>query len=325
MAQVLTQNSRPLSLRSWPSKTMAELSTAAHDAASAHKLREMYVPPKQSNFRVAAVLRFVRADGTQGIIKAVNAEPHDANIRGAICAERAALCQFQRDEADGGARVTRVVCVTDAPDPIYPGPCCREFLRGTCDGSVEVIASGSRDPSTWEMQPLAELLPLPSVYCGLCRDTMLSRGEALSTKVAVPLDEHLASAYRAAVAHAKRQQRQSVVFPLLFAAAVRFEDGRLHTVAELKGIEYGCTVDAVSLLMPEMLRCREEGGASPVCIVQADQYGVAHAPFAAARSLLAEHGFGDVLVSAHGEDGTWSDALSVTASLPHASHTTMFD
>ena len=56
----------------------------------------------------------------------MNAEPHDANIRGAICAaprrkavfsrcsakERAALCTFQKTEKD--ARITRVVCATDA-------------------------------------------------------------------------------------------------------------------------------------------------------------------------------------------------------------------
>ena len=30
---------------------------------------------------------------------------------------------------------------------------------------------------------------------------------------------------------------------------------------ELKGIEYGCTVDAVSLLMPELVRAREDAGA----------------------------------------------------------------
>ena len=39
--------------------------------------------------------RFVasREDGSEGTIEAVNAEPHDANIRGAICAERAAMCE----------------------------------------------------------------------------------------------------------------------------------------------------------------------------------------------------------------------------------------
>ena len=39
---------------------------------------------------------------------------------------------------------------------------------------------------------------------------------------------------------------QASVFPVLFAAAAHFEDGRVHIVAELKGIEYGCTVDAVA-------------------------------------------------------------------------------
>merc|ERR1712072_1011995 len=119
------------------------------------------------------------------------------------------------------------------------------------------------------MGSLRELLPLPSVYVQL------------------------------------RQKKQASVFPVLFAAAAHFEDGRVHTVAELKGIEYGCTVDAGSLLLPELLRSRREGLGLPSCVVQVDQFGVAHAPFAGARSLFIEHGFGEVHVSAHKADGEW--------------------
>merc|ERR1719444_661930 len=87
---------------------------AIADVAAAHALRKEYQAPAQSKFRVAAVLRFRRADGREGTIQAVNAEPHDGNIRGAICAERAALCRFQLEEG-ATARILRVVCVTDAP------------------------------------------------------------------------------------------------------------------------------------------------------------------------------------------------------------------
>lgn len=43
----------------------------------------------------------VREDGTEDTIEAVNAEPHDANIRGAICAERAALYRGSRGKIQG--------------------------------------------------------------------------------------------------------------------------------------------------------------------------------------------------------------------------------
>jgi len=297
---------------------------AVDDVSCAHKLREAYTPPKQSKFRVASVIRFVRPDGSEGTIKAVNAEPHDANIRGAICAERVALCCFQRDEAACGARVTRVVCVTDAPGPIFPGPCCREFLTATCSQDVEVISSGTKDPTQMSTRKLQELLPLPSVYCRQDQDEMMSMGKRLSSCVQAPTDPKFASAYAAAVAYAKCQTKQKAVFPVLFAAAVCFENGDVGKAAELKGIEYGCSVDAVSLLLSAMIAAREKGNAAPYCILQADQFGVAHAPFASARSLLIEHGFGDVLVCAHTGTGEWTSPVTVKESLPFADFVEIF-
>jgi len=294
------------------------------DVKAAHALREAYAPPAQSKFRVAAVLRFKRPDGSEGTIEAVNAEPHDANIRGAICAERAALCRFQCEEEAAGSRVTRVVCVTDHPKPIYPGPLCREFLTSTCCPDAEIIASGTGDLALYSTQPLRELLPLPSVYrrgdqCGCGRV-----GADLGAKVRPPSDAGLAAAYTAAVERARRQKGQLSIFPVAFAAAVCFEDGRVHCTQELKGIEYGCTVDATSLLIPEMVRVREEGLPPAVAILQVDNYGVAHAPFAAARSLLVEHGFGAVKLYAHRDDGRWAAPMTAKESLPLADFTEIF-
>lgn len=296
--------------------------SAKDDVDAAHRVREAYIAPKQSKFRVAARLRFVRPDGVEGTIEAVNAEPHDANIRGAICAERVALCQFQRHEACRGSRISRVVCVTDAPFAIFPGPCCREFLTSTCMPDCEIVASGSKEGS-YDAQPLRELLPLPSVYAGRDQDAIMALAKGLSAKVKAPVQPNFASAYVAALQHAKRQQKQATIFPVLFASAAHFADGRTPVAAELKGIEYGCTVDAVSLLMPELIRSREEGLGVPSCIMQVDQFGVAHAPFAAARSLLIEHGFGDVLVNAHKADGDWAAPIKAREAMPHATYTEM--
>jgi cytidine deaminase len=289
----------------------------------AHRARLRYSAPKQSKFRVGAVLRFVRPDGSEGTISAVNAEPHDANIRGAICAERAALCQFQRDEAGCGAKICRVVCVTDAPQPIFPGPCCREFLVATCAPETEVVVSGSAEPEAFVTEPLRELLPLPSAYCRRGQDEMKALGESLEAKVGPPPDPHFAVAYAAAVACARRQGKQKAIFPVLFAAAARWPSGRAHAVAELKGMEYGCTVDAVSLLLPELLRARAESDEVPDCIVQVDHYGVAHAPFASARSLLIEHGLGNVMLIAHTAEGIWAEPITARESMPHATHMEM--
>ncbi|CAK0862171.1 unnamed protein product [Prorocentrum cordatum] len=340
-------------------------------------------------------------------ISAVNAEPHDANIRGAICAERAALCQFQRDEAGCGAKICRVaidgmgpekaiefkanLCILTAdgfmqylkspsrlrPQPIFPGPCCREFLVATCAPETEVVVSGSAEPEALVTEPLRELLPLPSAYCRRGQDVMKALGESLEAKVGPPAEPRFAAAYAAALACARRQGQQKAIFPVLFAAAARWPSGRTHyqpgtypypyaghlpitmpisgiplffdgaslglsspfgvsilgigirsrlvthAVAELKGMEYGCTVDAVSLLLPELLRARAESGEFPDCVLQVDQYGVAHAPFASARSLLVEHGLGDVTVMAHTADGVWAEPITARASMPHANYTEM--
>lgn len=280
-----------------------------------------YEGPSQSGFRVAAVLRFVRTDGTEDTIEAVNAEAHDANIRGAICAERAGLCQFQRDEATKGARITRVVCATDAPKPIFPGPLCREFIHSTCDPDTEIVATGA--DGAQQVVPISALLPLPSVYRRRNQAEIKECGCLLGPKVSPPAERLQRLAYEAAVACAQEQKSQAFIFPVLLAAAVVFEDGRVSEVPEMKGIEYGCTVDAVTLLLPELRRVKRQGGPKAVCIVQADHRGVAHAPFASARSLLIEHGFGDLLLGGHDDKGTW-EVLVARDSLPHASHTEIF-
>lgn len=273
---------------------------------------------------MAAVLRFVRPDGTQGLIEAVNAEPHDANIRGAICAERAALCRFQKEEGDRGARVVRVVCVTDHELPIFPGPLCREFLTSCCAGDTEIIASGSRAPVALASKPLAELFPWPSLYKQKGQKEAVELGNALAAVVTPPAEPNWAQAYAAAAEEAKRQEHQKAVYPICFAAAASLPDGRVIVAQELKGIEYGCTVDAVSLLMTELLRAAKATPGGEFCIVQVDQFGVAHAPFAAARSLMIEHGLGHVLYRLHNPDGTWGQPVKAAEALPFADFAQIF-
>lgn len=58
--------------------------------------------------------------------------------------------------------------------------------------------------------------------------------------------------------------------------------------------------------------------------MQVDNYGIAHAPFAGARSLLIEHGFGEVTIASHGADGQWLPAIMVKEALPHADFLSIF-
>lgn len=65
-----------------------------------------------------------------------------------------------------------------------------------------------------------------------------------------------------------------------------------------------CTLDAVGQLASaiDKKHLQTEEGApviKPILIVQCDQFGIAHAPFAQGRSFLTERGFGDCKVLIH--------------------------
>lgn len=89
-------------------------------------------------------------------------------------------------------------------------------------------------------------------------------------------------------------ENEQEIHPIHFGAAVVFEDQSIHTSHQSSALEYGCTLDAVSQLVPYI-----QDKAAPVLIVQTDQYGIAHSPFAPARAFLSEHGYEDCHVLVH--------------------------
>lgn len=58
--------------------------------------------------------------------------------------------------------------------------------------------------------------------------------------------------------------------PIAYAAGVLFDNGETEIAWQLKGLEYGCTLDPVSLLAQPILK-RGILGVRPVLIVQCDQ------------------------------------------------------
>ena len=92
-----------------------------------------------------------------------------------------------------------------------------------------------------------------------------------------------------------KQSTDSSIHPIHFGAAVLFDDGTICTSHQTSALEYGCTLDAVSQLVSYI----QESTAPPTLLVQADQYGIAHAPFAPARSFLTEHGHEQCLILLH--------------------------
>jgi hypothetical protein len=100
------------------------------------------------------------------------------------------------------------------------------------------------------------------------------------------------------------------VHPIQYGAVVLFSDGAISIAHQKKGIEYGCTLDAVGQLAEAVQqKCYSVGKSdvprkliTPVLLVQTDQFGIAHAPFAPGRAFFAEHGYGDCSVLIHRSD-----------------------
>jgi len=99
---------------------------------------------------------------------------------------------------------------------------------------------------------------------------------------------------------------QRRLHPIKYGAAVLFNDGTVATASQKAALEYGCTLDAVGQLAAEIMRKsmqidEDNPACKPVLLVQCDQFGIAHAPFAQGRAFLSERGFGDCKVLIHQE------------------------
>lgn len=181
--------------------------------------------------------------------------------------------------------------------------------------------------------PLSNLWPFPFLYRLQQRGAIVSFAEKWALETKQPVDDiDLAnkSTFLCIHQHATsclQFERFHEIHPLRLAAAVVFSDGKVETAWQLKGIEYGCTLDPVSQLVSHIERRREATGiqlcqlcfssklsidfelstvsapVEPVALVMTDQFGVCHAPFAQARSLLVEHGYGSVTVFVHDAEG----------------------
>ena len=125
------------------------------------------VPPRQSNFRVYAVIRWRHTTtGARGWVSGTNSE--QAYIGGSLCAERAAAVQLREL---GGPRVavTALYLVSDlTASCITPGVLCREYLLSCVAPDVPVwLATAGLEHV--RKTTLRELYPFPSPYEGVPR------------------------------------------------------------------------------------------------------------------------------------------------------------
>ena len=84
-----------------------------------------------------------------------------------------------------------------------------------------------------------------------------------------------------------------------------YSDGSISQASQKTAIEYGCTLDAVTQLAPlieQTVNHHRADNIQPTLLIQSDQYGVTHPPFALARAFLTEHGYNNCNVMFHNQD-----------------------
>lgn len=262
----------------------------------------LIAPPQLSFFRVYAFLLIEDSAKRLAIVEGTNSEP--SYLGGSICAERAALVQLPRL---GAVKVTHVYIVTDSETPASPGVLCREYLSSVVQRDTPIVLGGCNSDQL-TVTNLSELWPCPDLYIGCNRDNLREVAGTQASRATKPtnaslgaIHENIEALYNAAVAESARDDMDALL-PLRMGAAVMLSDGSIETAWQMKGLEYGCTLDAISPLLRVLANKRKEG-IEGLVLMQADEFGVLHAPVAQARALLNEHGFGDMQIVVHSENG----------------------
>lgn len=284
----------------------------------AHIFRLDLVPPQQSNFRVVAI--FLLEDGQT--IYGTNDEP-SPNISLSMCAERCALLKYRTLKCT--ELVKTIYIVTDADIPISPGTACREYMNGhpAITRDTRIVMQSSDHQSEPLIMPLSELHPFPSIYTGLDPQEQVKLGDSLQQSIRMDLEQleapgisqptlmRLIKAARQACDMDDRDSLHSIRYGAAMAIETDKENGTVEVIraSQIKALEYSSTLDAVCQLASQVLSLtqkegrHQQGGSRVLVVVQVDQFGIPHGPFAQARAFLVEHGFGDCRVILTATDG----------------------
>lgn len=161
-----------------------------------------------------------------------------------------------------------------------------------------VCADGKKHDFVSSIVTLKTMYPYPSLYVRSNAENCVALGNKWK-QTPLPSEQHLVNVARDMFG--KQVDKSTSLHPISYVAAVRFQDGSFATSRCVKSLEYGCSLDAVTQLAPQM-EAKRNGGVDAIQIVQLDQFGIAHPPFASGRAFLVEHGYGHVEVGMHDID-----------------------
>jgi len=287
----------------------------------AFSLKSTISHPIQSLFRVFALITF--RDDTipkDKITYVTGTNSECCFVSNNICAERSALVQLRNRK---GCHVLQVFIASDSQEFITPGMLCREFMMDNfCDENTLVTTCGeNKVPRTFT---LGELFPFPSLYLTHDRDHVSVVARQLAKQSQSPPEfftkhgkpQSWTQLYHQLIQYLAKDCNATILHPISYAAGVLFESTEIVMVSHHVGIEYGCSLDAVSRLTPYMENHRDIGDKA-VVILQCDQFGLLHAPCSVARAYLHERGFVAVRVVVHMKEGELMECMAGELS-PHS-------
>jgi cytidine deaminase len=240
------------------------------------------------------------------------------SIGGSICAERGAMLQYRLLQTNSSGlstwpKIIKVYVVTDADVPIPPGTLCREYMLGspatTADTPV-IMQSANTTSEPW-ISSLGELYPHASPYIKLTVEEQLERGPVLAKAQPPPTVNDLTTfteaditrVIQAAQTVAQTDDIRDHVHPIRYGVAIMTSSDKSvihYAAAQRKALEYGSTQDAVAQTLALLWNDKSKekvskpnSESSSMLLAQVDQFGVVHTPFAMARSMLVEYGWGN--------------------------------
>jgi cytidine deaminase len=274
-------------------------------------------PPKQSNFRVVAVVVFTNPGSTKKRF-VIGHNDESCCITNSCCAEKSAFLQLARQPL--GTIVSTVYVISDSPSIITPGVICREFMLSSpfIATPPRVVLEGSDGKITRTSCSLEKLFPYASPYMRLDSQQQILEGKRLKrihnrnsesfkqSGGGGTLLTELQQRVRALAMKGSKFDVRDDLHPIRYGAGVIFEDGSEAYSGQKIALEYGCSQDAICQLAPYFEQRKSSlSDVKPIIICMSDQFGVCHAPFSIGRSYLTENGLEDLAVLCQDKEGNF--------------------
>ena len=238
-------------------------------------------------------------------------------LGGSICAERSALTQL-RQLAYG--RVLAVYLVSQLSSPLAPGLMCREMLLQFLAPDTRLLMaarqteSGSRLVKAMTMR---QLYPHPPLHLHVssphldsyCQQLAAKRSDPALSSLPPAIQQHILRLLSSDTLNSPSSIDASSHYPLRLAATVWVlsNDGSDTTAVSVNASfvdEWSHSLDPLTASLA-LLPSLKASTPSSLLFVQYDQYGVLHAPLAAARAHLTQRGYGNAWCVFH----EWRDGV----------------